>query len=358
MKRYLYLITINVFILILSFIITEIAWRTILTIKHIENPNINYFGKTWYRSNITKITKFDSKLLSVPKPKTFIENVDIPRWKKNSTLSINDLGFRNNGNNINFLTNQRILTVGDSFTFGDQVSDEFTWPSCIERSLRIKVDNGGVGNYSTGQAVRRAIIESYKREYSTLIWSIYFHDFIRDFNKNIIIRDESNNIKFNNFSNKEIDIHYKSSIYDYFKEYFFTIYHAERILKNLNNKKKDKTISKYKDTKEKFYNIELSLVLENIDFLLEKFKDIKVDNKIILYQYGSDLDTNYKLQINKIKKYVYDQNYNKNFLIVDTLDIFKNLNKNDKNLIWFDHHTNLGNNKVCKYLVKKIKDYN
>ena len=102
----------------------------------------------------------------------------------------------------------------------------------------------------------------------------------------------------------------------------------------------------------------MSLVLENIDFLLEKFKDIKVDNKIILYQYGSDLDTNYKLQINKIKNYVYDQNYNKNFLIVDTLDIFKNLNKNDKNLIWFDHHTNLGNNKVCKYLVKKIKDYN
>ena len=51
---------------------------------------------------------------------------------------------------------------------------------------------------------------------------------------------------FNNFSNKAILF------------FFFTIYHA--VLKNLNNKK-NKTITKDKDTKEKFYNIELSLVL-------------------------------------------------------------------------------------------------
>lgn len=49
-----------------------------------------------------------------------------------------------------------VLAVGDSFTFGDQVSDHETWPAGLERALQVPVWNGGVFGYSFAQAVLRA----------------------------------------------------------------------------------------------------------------------------------------------------------------------------------------------------------
>jgi hypothetical protein len=49
-----------------------------------------------------------------------------------------------------------ILAVGDSFTFGDQVSDHETWPAYLESMLQVPVHNAGVFGYSLGQAVLRA----------------------------------------------------------------------------------------------------------------------------------------------------------------------------------------------------------
>lgn len=50
----------------------------------------------------------------------------------------------------------RVLAVGDSFTFGDQVSDGETWPAYLEEQLGRSVLNGGVFGYSFGQTVLRA----------------------------------------------------------------------------------------------------------------------------------------------------------------------------------------------------------
>ena len=61
--------------------------------------------------------------------------------------------------NLDFYKNKRILAVGDSFTFGAEVSDQSTWPSCLERKLKIITDNAGYPGYSAGQAVRKGIIE-------------------------------------------------------------------------------------------------------------------------------------------------------------------------------------------------------
>jgi len=46
--------------------------------------------------------------------------------------------------------------VGDSFTFGDQVGDDETWPARLERILGRRVVNGGVFGYSLTQSVLRA----------------------------------------------------------------------------------------------------------------------------------------------------------------------------------------------------------
>lgn len=49
-----------------------------------------------------------------------------------------------------------ILVVGDSFTFGDQVADEQSWPAQLEARLSVPVVNGGVSAYGFDQTVLRA----------------------------------------------------------------------------------------------------------------------------------------------------------------------------------------------------------
>lgn len=49
-----------------------------------------------------------------------------------------------------------IATVGDSFTFGDEVDDDASWPAQLEQALQRPVKNGGVFGYTLAQAVLRA----------------------------------------------------------------------------------------------------------------------------------------------------------------------------------------------------------
>jgi hypothetical protein len=47
------------------------------------------------------------------------------------------------------------LAVGDSYTFGDHVSDHETWPAHLERLLQRPVLNGGVFGYGVDQIILR-----------------------------------------------------------------------------------------------------------------------------------------------------------------------------------------------------------
>ena len=198
---------INYFILfiILSigvFVSLEISLRTFLTIKHFSNPHANYWGKTWYRLESLKYSKFDEYLISDLSEAAY-KNVDLPRWKKKSNITVNEKGFRDNKNNIlDFKNNKKILVTGDSFTFGYQVSDNETWPSCLEKKTKLRVHNGGHGGYSTGQSLRKAIIESNREKYDYFIWSIFFDDFNRDKSNKIIIK-KNNQLHFNKFQKLE-----------------------------------------------------------------------------------------------------------------------------------------------------------
>lgn len=49
-----------------------------------------------------------------------------------------------------------ILAVGDSFTFGDEVKDDETWPAYLQRLLGRRVVNAGVSGYGFDQIVLRA----------------------------------------------------------------------------------------------------------------------------------------------------------------------------------------------------------
>ena len=49
-----------------------------------------------------------------------------------------------------------ILTVGDSYTYGDEVRDEEAWPAQLQRIMGRPVLNGGVTGYGFDQTVLRA----------------------------------------------------------------------------------------------------------------------------------------------------------------------------------------------------------
>jgi GNAT superfamily N-acetyltransferase len=83
------------------------------------------------------------------------------RW--GTRVTIDAEGFRSNGRlpagfpeTGSGTAKAPILTVGDSFTFGDQVDDDETWPAYLEAILGRPVLNGGVFGYSLGQSVLRA----------------------------------------------------------------------------------------------------------------------------------------------------------------------------------------------------------
>ena len=80
---------------------------------------------------------------------------------------VNELGLRSNGP-LSLSPDPKdsrnvILAVGDSFTFGDRVSDHETWPAQLERLTGRQVLNAGVFGYGVDQAYLRAValLETY-----------------------------------------------------------------------------------------------------------------------------------------------------------------------------------------------------
>ena len=98
-------------------------------------------------------------------------------WKRKVTITAN--GLRTNGSSEASRGARPILAVGDSFTFGDEVTDTETWPSHLERRLGRPVLNAGVFAYGLDQTVLRAreLVAAVKPEW--VIVSFISHDVVR-----------------------------------------------------------------------------------------------------------------------------------------------------------------------------------
>ena len=83
----------------------------------------------------------------------WVPSVGVTDRAKMETVT-ND-GLRSNGANVRS-TGRPILTVGDSFTFGNEVPDSAMWPAQLGRLLDVPVLNGGVFAYGVDQAFLRA----------------------------------------------------------------------------------------------------------------------------------------------------------------------------------------------------------
>jgi hypothetical protein len=116
----------------------------------------------------------DSRLGWVPEP-GFRDKKNI--W--NTRVTISDDGIRSNGDNEIAGDRITILAVGDSFTFGDEVSDGETWPSFLESLSGIRVINGGVFGYGLDQSILRAEMLLGKYRPDLLVISVIPRDITR-----------------------------------------------------------------------------------------------------------------------------------------------------------------------------------
>ncbi len=71
-----------------------------------------------------------------------------------------------------------ILATGDSYTFGEEMNDDETWPACLERDLQVPVRNGGVSAYGFDQTVLRTELLLRERRVRGVIVSV-IHDDLR-----------------------------------------------------------------------------------------------------------------------------------------------------------------------------------
>lgn len=94
---------------------------------------------------------YDPLLGYVPKPK-FSGTANA--W--NTEVTIDRLSLRQNAADTPTPDPVAVLAVGDSYTFGDEVSDSETWPAQLDGLLGQPVANAGVFGYGLDQAVLRA----------------------------------------------------------------------------------------------------------------------------------------------------------------------------------------------------------
>ena len=357
-----------IILLFFSFLVLEISIRSYLSIKHYNNPHVSYWGKTWYsyQNEILKLQQFDKYLFKVMK-ETNIQKINLPRWIKDTNITINHLGFRENENKeIQFKNNKKILVTGDSFVFGSQVSNDQTWPSYLEQIIKIKVFNGGQPAYSSAQSLRKAIIMSRKYDFDYFIWSFIYEDFDRDETMNFLIK-KNNTIQFNEYKNIGSDLNKKKNknLYLFLKEIFFTVYLIDReILKKISIfNQNDENKNKYKSLLDFSNNYTTSYTpREEIEFLINEFKKIEIDNKYILIQH-TDFSKNTEKKIidlrkknynNKYKKLIYELANINQIQIIDTEDIFKKMSEKEQRMMWFDHHSPQGNKIIAELISKNI----
>jgi len=167
---------IRVFVVLISVFSTFITLEIIARIHYSEN----LFYLKDYRGTLANLYKsalparFDEILGWIPQPGySGTDNL----WGTDVTILTD--GIRANGNNLNLESPKPILIVGDSFIFGEEVSDTDTWPSHLERLLNRPVLNAGVFGYGTDQIFLRlqSLLEKYQPE--TIIFGFIPEDIIR-----------------------------------------------------------------------------------------------------------------------------------------------------------------------------------
>ena len=264
----------------------------LLSLKPYQN-NVNY-----------QLTKVDKDLGYVPRENILL-NLNSKGWK-NKKVSTNNLGLRNSDKN--YEAQNVILSVGDSYVFGTQVSDNETWQSCLNNKLKNDYFvNGGVEGYGTVQAIIRA-----KKLYSSLkpnrllVQTLIDDDFQRDQlsiktgfikpylakninNKILLVKPDSFDLVNTRYSEKR-----SFSLLDHILVNF-------TILKRSNNTYKiwDSSRRKITSTIDK-YGVKYAGIIDIMEWNIKQSK--KLDEKVVwLLQYKPNINKNTIYERDKLR---------------------------------------------------------
>src|SRR5262245_39046822 len=276
-------IIINVIVFCALFASLECSYRVWLYFRHCDRFGCN-------TAFLTKLDAFDRHIIKsvqvvAPDPITGYSPVDgtfvIHQWN-DATLTIRQ-GVRVNPNFTPTSVDGGILAVGDSFVFGNGVSDDETWPAILERRLNRRVVNGGVLAYGTAQAVLRAEHLLKLGPYSLVILSILVNtDFRRDRDivtgmsyRPVVIREQDGRLHQTTVQESS-RIFSESLICGHLRipEFFFWSHIAKRFFSNLG----------YDGECTKLIPPKAATVYEIIEFVVERLASFPV-NKAILIQY-------------------------------------------------------------------------
>lgn len=110
-------------------------------------PNRPQQRQAQYNKHVEGTSQFvrDSRLGYAPRPDY-----------RSLQFNHDPLGHRLNGTAEPEDARPPLLAAGDSFTYGDDVTDSETWPAALQRALGRRVVNAGVNGYGLDQTVLRA----------------------------------------------------------------------------------------------------------------------------------------------------------------------------------------------------------
>src|SRR4030081_1999509 len=161
---------VNAALFIATIIFSLLAFEVGLRAYHGEWEYVNF--RFWQPNKFAGYHTYDAELGWVPKQGQF------DGW--GTALTILEKEIRSNGRGeVWDGTDDPILAVGDSYTFGDQVSDSETWPAQLEKLSGRRVINGGVDGYGVDQIFLRARRLLSRYRFSTVIFSFIPDDIRR-----------------------------------------------------------------------------------------------------------------------------------------------------------------------------------
>ena len=355
-KEFINLIFKNIIFLVFFVCILELGYRLIYFSKSCflgSYCNFSLFSLKPYDKNLFIGLTQKDLILGYRLSENFSKTINKVNWN-NVKVSTNSNGLRNSSD---FYLDKKynILTVGDSYAFGDQVSDHETWQSCLNKKFKnINFLNGGVFGYSTSQAILHADNLSSKIKPDKLIVQVLVgYDFQRDqysikngFPKPYISRELNGktdiiNIKSFDIPNTKFTNKKSISFVDHFlinfsflskmKINFITDLYSQSYLKI--------TSSIYKK------ELNASTIEEIIRWTTKKSKELD-PNVIWLLQYTSILN---KEVINE-RAFLKEILRKEDIKFIDTFDYVHGFLKPHNKKIWNDHHTPYGNKIVCQVI--------
>ena len=352
------LVTTNLVVFIVLIIFGEISYRSLRVIKSC------FSGRGSCNYSFLTPRKFPKNTYGSKYGYYRTDNLLGTEVKSNVSVIVNEKEISTLSNGLrktipNNYESEKVLTIGDSFAFGGQVSDSETWQSCLNKNIKeYNFLNAGVGGYGTGQAILRAkkLYPKINPKY-LLVQTLVGHNFARD-----QLKRRYGNVKpyFSKVKNERIKIVPPEFDNENKKSALNKIIGpiADHIIVNITilerfssdsflNKLWHKSRSKFTPISN-IWGKNHASIQEIMRWSIQEAKSL--DSEVVwLLQYTKRPT----MQTFRERKNLINLLQDEGIRYIDTFDKFHGKSKTNlpKSQLWFPHHTPLGNEIVCREIV-------